>query len=335
MKSAGLICGLFIASLFLFLLNCDLKNDAIQYTDSKNNKVELFTVEKGKGRPIVFIHGNSFDHSIWRKQFESKLSEKYRLIAYDLRGHGRSIKYKNKDKVSSQYSVKLHAEDLEQILKYYNLSEPIVVGWSLGGNIILHYLANNKNSKIGKAVIFGATPSFGLSGDKNYPGSAPSEKMKYILNEFLLKKNASDEAIIKFVKEALSKNSDDDELSVSEIKRWAEVVSNTDGFARLGITDGLPQISKDLADRKLDMSDEEFFSYNIIQVELLDKIAAIKTPVKIILSENDMFSVDQIQYSQKLNPKMFSASKPYKAGHAVFYNSPDIFYEELTRFIEN
>ena len=45
---------------------------------------------KADGPPILFIHGWSQNHLCWAKQYESALADEFRLVAYDLRGHGMS-----------------------------------------------------------------------------------------------------------------------------------------------------------------------------------------------------------------------------------------------------
>lgn len=45
--------------------------------------------EKGTGEPLVFIHGVGLDHAMWEQQVNS-LSEYYRVIVYDMIGHGES-----------------------------------------------------------------------------------------------------------------------------------------------------------------------------------------------------------------------------------------------------
>jgi len=42
------------------------------------------------GPPVLFIHGWSQSHLCWAKQYHSALAQKFRLVAYDLRGHGMS-----------------------------------------------------------------------------------------------------------------------------------------------------------------------------------------------------------------------------------------------------
>ena len=42
------------------------------------------------GPPILFIHGLSQNHLCWARQYQSALADEFRLVAYDLRGHGMS-----------------------------------------------------------------------------------------------------------------------------------------------------------------------------------------------------------------------------------------------------
>jgi pimeloyl-ACP methyl ester carboxylesterase len=44
----------------------------------------------GAGRPIVLVHGNSSSLKVWKNQLEGPLGARYRLIAFDLPGHGNS-----------------------------------------------------------------------------------------------------------------------------------------------------------------------------------------------------------------------------------------------------
>ena len=56
--------------------------------------VRLHVVETGNpsGQAILFLHGFSGGHLVWRKQLESDLANDFRLVAMDLRGHGLSDK---------------------------------------------------------------------------------------------------------------------------------------------------------------------------------------------------------------------------------------------------
>src|SRR5689334_5797729 len=54
--------------------------------------VELSVEETGRGDgpAIVFVHGLGFSHEVWRRQLDGELATRFHLVAYDLRGHGRS-----------------------------------------------------------------------------------------------------------------------------------------------------------------------------------------------------------------------------------------------------
>ncbi len=79
---------------------------------------------------IIFIHGNSMSSKIWRKQFEGAALERYRLIAFDLPGHGDS------DNLES-YGLPVLAESLTKVLKHFSPKRFVMVGNSLGGNLAL------------------------------------------------------------------------------------------------------------------------------------------------------------------------------------------------------
>jgi len=52
---------------------------------------EMFVVESGSGIPVVFIHGLGWTHALWH-QLIPVFAKRYRIIAADTRGHGRSAK---------------------------------------------------------------------------------------------------------------------------------------------------------------------------------------------------------------------------------------------------
>ena len=51
--------------------------------------IALNYVETGEGFPLVLLHGNGEDHTYFKRQMEP-FSLKYRVIALDTRGHGKS-----------------------------------------------------------------------------------------------------------------------------------------------------------------------------------------------------------------------------------------------------
>ena len=79
---------------------------------------------------IIFIHGFPLNKSMWNTQMEA-LKDHYRVIAYDIRGHGDS------DAGEENFSIDLFANDLLFFMDALNLDKPIICGLSMGGYIAL------------------------------------------------------------------------------------------------------------------------------------------------------------------------------------------------------
>lgn len=97
------------------------------------------------GPEIVFIHGYSQSHLSWQRQFDSDLAATFRLITYDLRGHGGSSK--PTDPQSYQESERW-AQDLNSILGTLDLKRPVLAGWSYAGRVICDYLLSYGDGSI-------------------------------------------------------------------------------------------------------------------------------------------------------------------------------------------
>lgn len=106
--------------------------------------------------PIVFVHGWAQRADVWRAQFaDQELTAGLRLVAMDLRGHGRSEVpdggYDNPD---------AWAGDLAAVLQRAG-SPAIVVGWSYGGLVIADYLRNHGGQGLAGVVLAGAITEIG------------------------------------------------------------------------------------------------------------------------------------------------------------------------------
>ncbi len=84
---------------------------------------------------VILIHGFPFNRSMWVKQVEV-LKEKYRVIAYDVRGHG------NSDAGKDEFSVGLFARDLISLMDELKIEKAVLCGLSMGGYIALHAIEN-------------------------------------------------------------------------------------------------------------------------------------------------------------------------------------------------
>jgi len=122
-----------------------------QFTVTAPDGVTLAVQESGNpaGPAIVFIHGLLGSHMNWEAQRASPALQGYRLISYDLRGHGRS----SQPRAATAYSEgRRWGDDLAAVIAATGARRPVLVGWSLGGVVISNYLAAHGDRGIGGAV---------------------------------------------------------------------------------------------------------------------------------------------------------------------------------------
>jgi pimeloyl-ACP methyl ester carboxylesterase len=91
---------------------------------------------------IVFIHGWTCNRKHWRNQI-SEFSDRHRTIAIDLAGHGESGLGR------SEYSMPAFARDVASVLEQEHVGRAILVGYSMGGMVILHAARLLGNKVIG------------------------------------------------------------------------------------------------------------------------------------------------------------------------------------------
>jgi pimeloyl-ACP methyl ester carboxylesterase len=92
--------------------------------------VEIFYTDEGEGGPpILFVHGFSCDSHDWMWQI-AHFERNHRVIAVDLRGHGRS------SAPEGGYEAKTFAGDIAALLKRLKCGPVVAVGHSLGGMIV-------------------------------------------------------------------------------------------------------------------------------------------------------------------------------------------------------
>jgi pimeloyl-ACP methyl ester carboxylesterase len=115
---------------------------------------------RADGPPILFIHGLSQSHLCWARQYQSALAEEFRLVAYDLRGHGMSEAPLEPEHYTD---AKLWADDVAAIIDQLRLDRPVLVGWSYGGFIICDYLRAHGQDRITAIDFAGAVVTLGAA----------------------------------------------------------------------------------------------------------------------------------------------------------------------------
>jgi pimeloyl-ACP methyl ester carboxylesterase len=86
---------------------------------------------QGDEPPVLLVHGIACDHTTFAPQFEHFACRGHRVVAVDLRGHGKS------DKPHQSYTMQLFADDLAWMCEQLGLQKPVVIGHSMGGVVTL------------------------------------------------------------------------------------------------------------------------------------------------------------------------------------------------------
>ncbi|MED2971980.1 alpha/beta hydrolase [Fictibacillus sp. B-59209] len=108
--------------------------------------VKMSYIDEGKGDPMVLLHGFCGSHQYWEEVIP-ELARDYRVIAPDLRGHGKS------SISESACAVEDLSEDIKDLLQHLGLEKVTMFGHSLGGYITLAFADHQSNRLNGFSLI--------------------------------------------------------------------------------------------------------------------------------------------------------------------------------------
>ncbi|WP_241723770.1 alpha/beta fold hydrolase [Raoultella sp. HC6] len=115
-------------------------------------------------QPVVFHHGWPLSADDWDNQMLFFLSQGYRVIAHDRRGHGRS------DQTDTGNEMDTYAADVAELAGALDLKNAIHIGHSTGGGEVARYVARAEKGRVAKAVLMGAVPPIMLKTAANPEG---------------------------------------------------------------------------------------------------------------------------------------------------------------------
>ncbi len=105
-------------------------------------------LEKGKGAPVVLLHGFSFCAETWVEiGLFDELAKEYHVYSFDMPYGIKSRSDKFDVKSRDEY-----AEFLNDLLKMLNIKEPILLGASISGEVTLRYLSSGYSAKTGIVI---------------------------------------------------------------------------------------------------------------------------------------------------------------------------------------
>src|SRR4051812_40927790 len=112
--------------------------------------------DEGEGRPLVLVHGLMAHSGFFEAQRE--LAGSYRMVAVDLRGHGRS------PAGAAAPTIERLALDIAELVEALDLEGAVGIGWSLGAAVLWRVLAGPQSRRFAAAVVIDMTPRV-LNGD--------------------------------------------------------------------------------------------------------------------------------------------------------------------------
>ncbi|MDE7359343.1 MAG: alpha/beta hydrolase, partial [Lachnospiraceae bacterium] len=92
--------------------------------------ISLYYQENGEGEPLFLLHGNGEDGTYFANQI-SLFSGRYRVIAVDTRGHGKS------PRGTAPFTMEQFAVDLKELMDKLQIQNAVILGFSDGANIAM------------------------------------------------------------------------------------------------------------------------------------------------------------------------------------------------------
>lgn len=281
----------FLSLIFSSTLMAQTKIHKVNTLDGLDLEVQEWGNPAGK--EIVFIHGLGQSHLSWMLQTNSEILKNFRILTYDLRGHGNS----DKPNVAAIYSDgKKWGEDLDTVIRDSNLKKPVVVGWSLGGYVINNYLS--------------------IYGDKKISGIVYVDAVNKMKAEYFTKENGK--LIAPLSAEDLKVRS----LGIKNfLAACFAIQPSPEDFELMLITNAMvPKV--------VFKGMEELTAVNSDKV-----LSSIKVPTLIIAGKQDRLMTPAMASYTQSQVKKSQLVFYEKSGHAPFYEEAERFNEELKSFM--
>jgi pimeloyl-ACP methyl ester carboxylesterase len=93
--------------------------------------------ERGSGPAVVFLHGGTGTGEYDWAFAAEHLADRYRTVVVDMRGHGETLD------PTGEIGMTRFGLDLMHVIRALGLSRAVLVGFSAGGNTLLHFLSRD------------------------------------------------------------------------------------------------------------------------------------------------------------------------------------------------
>jgi pimeloyl-ACP methyl ester carboxylesterase len=260
------------------------------------NGVRIHYQQVGEGPDLVMVHGLTGNLAVWHLRIASELSEHFRILTYDLRGHGHS------DTPRSGYSADAMAEDLIQLLDDLEIERPLIAGHSYGADIALYHALRHPDRVREVIAIEAALPA--LEESRRHDDWVGWSYWARALEEAGHPVPPHKRSDMRYMIRA----------TIDLPKQW-------------GPLKGLPRNPKPL----LRLVDETTLpqDYRQIGTLTLDRVASIQTPVVLIYTERSAF-IGTFEFLCEQLPNAHSVLLPSTEwGHFGPMEQPDLVAREI------
>jgi pimeloyl-ACP methyl ester carboxylesterase len=261
------------------------------------NGLRVHYQQVGEGPDLVMVHGLTGNLAVWHLQIVPALSEHFRVLTYDLRGHGHS------DTPATCYSLDSMAGDLLELLDALEIERPLIAGHSYGADIALYHALAHPERVREVIAIEAALPALEESRrPEDWVGwSYWARALEQAGHPVPPEKRADMRYMIR--------------ATIDLPKQW-------------GPLKGLPRNPKPL----LRLVDETTLAQDYRQVGTLtlDRVASIQTPVVLIYTEHSAF-IDTYEFLEERLPNVHGVLMPKTEwGHFGPMEQPELVAREIT-----
>jgi pimeloyl-ACP methyl ester carboxylesterase len=199
-------CG--VAVLIALSLTASGCSVAPHPTTIPTNVGSVFVDDGGRGRgvPIVFVHGNGGNAGQWRAQLDSFRSNGHRALAIDLPGFGRS-----KPSVAGDYSLAAMAEAIDGAVTGLGLQRFVLVGHSYAGAVVAQYAATHPERVAGVVYVDSAAVVLPLNAEQKeqFTAALRADRMQVVRAMFTPMLKLSSESVRDAVLASVERSSTD------------------------------------------------------------------------------------------------------------------------------
>lgn len=253
--------------------------------------LRIFSAGNRKNQTIIFIHGFCFDYTMWQRQIEY-FSDEYYCFTYDIRGLGKSLPG------DGQFTIEMFVDDLFNLIKNFEIVNPILCSLSMGGYIALR--AFERKPKLFKALILCDTKS---EADNN------ETKLKRASAVYHINNVSFESYINEFVPVCFSPKSIENKKDIFNSILKTAMASDPKGvkgclIAMAGRTDTTDSLNK------------------------------IDVPVLLVCGEDDKITPQAVMEKMKNNIKQSELIIIPEAGHLSPVENPDYFNNQVEIFLK-